>query len=181
MQGCIPFFSLYFANRLYLLGRLKSVCNSLPTFSLCPLGLKAWQIRRGSTSRRFPRWERRCRQCTLNVGRGGDTINGIQVTCKPEFTVSSLDSSAIIIFQRNHCLWHHFFFVLTSFFSSSFSRFPLLALPYMVFLNSKHLIQRKRRPASLIKCLVLKWTSQKKVSFKTCELPSCAFFHVNFF
>lgn len=58
-------------------------------------------------------------------GEGGDTINGIQVTCKPEFTVSSLDSSAVIIFQRNHCLWHHFFFfffVLTSlFFSSSFS------------------------------------------------------------
>ena len=31
---------------------------------------------------------------------GGDTINGIQVTCKPEFTVSSLDSSAIIIFSE---------------------------------------------------------------------------------
>jgi hypothetical protein len=29
-------------------------------------------------------------------GRGGDTINGILVTCKPELTVSSLDSSAIM-------------------------------------------------------------------------------------
>lgn len=43
-------------------------------------------------------------------GRGGDTINGIQVTCKPEFTVSSLDSSALIISQKNHCLWYRFFF-----------------------------------------------------------------------
>lgn len=34
------------------------------------------------------------------AGEGGDTINGIQVTCKPEFTVSSLDSSAIIIFSE---------------------------------------------------------------------------------
>lgn len=70
-------------------------------------------------------------------GRGGDTINGIQVTCKPEFTVSSLDSSALIISQKNHCLWYRFFFFFLyerPFFPPRFHTvFPLLALPNMVF------------------------------------------------
>lgn len=49
------------------------------------------------------------------------------------------------------------FCVNSIFFSPRFyTVFPLLALPYMVAFNSKHLIQRKRRPASLIKFLVLK-------------------------
>lgn len=108
----------------------------------------------------------------------GDTINGIKVTCKLEFTANSLDSSAVISSEKS--LWYHFFFLI-SFFSSPcfYTLFPLLALPFVVVFNSKYLIQRKRRPASLIKVLVLKWTSQKKVSFKTCELPSCAPFLKN--